>query len=66
MRLGWPQQGGHRHDHHVGIDVSLETSSNCIVDDAGVVIRELLEEKNCRVAAKVIWRMSVKIKRDPR
>ena len=27
-------------DHHVGIDVSLERSSVCVVDSAGRVVRE--------------------------
>src|SRR3954453_12423070 len=32
--------------HYVGIDVSLETSSICIVDGAGTIVRELKSESD--------------------
>ena len=42
--------------HSVGIDVSLETSRLCIVDAAGVVVRELTAESDPEALATILLR----------
>jgi hypothetical protein len=55
MAQGRPERFGSVHvmEHHVGIDVSLELGSLCVLDAAGKVIREakVASEPEALVAA---------------
>jgi predicted NBD/HSP70 family sugar kinase len=44
--------------HYAGIDVSLETSSICIVDGSGTVLRELRAEGEPEALAAALWRLA--------